>query len=95
MEGYLGGMFKYLTPRQMIEEYIDPTIEKLSKIPMYKGGSKLQNPFVSLNVPVTTPYNIDMAYYTGTDDYLLTRSFATWHNRDYISVKRKEYTSIT
>ena len=36
-----------------------------------------------------------MGFFSGTDDYLYTRRFSRWLDRDYITIKRKDYVSIS
>ena len=54
----LGGWFVELTPKQLIEGYVDPVMEKMSKTPLYLGGDMTLNPWVSIdNYPATAPPN--------------------------------------
>lgn len=50
---------------------------------------------MAINLSPTTPLNNPIALFSGTDDSMYIRSFAKWLDRDYISIKRKDYDSMT
>jgi len=65
----LGGLFTYKTPRQYIEGFTDANLEALYNTPIFMGGDKTNNPFLSLNMPPTRPQNNPISFFTGVDDY--------------------------
>lgn len=69
IEGTMGGMFLYRTPREYIEGYVDPTVYGLSQIPLYRGGDMTTDPLLSINRAPTTPLDVRMSFFTGTDGY--------------------------
>ena len=87
IEGGMGGMFLYRSPRDYIEGYEDPTVKFLTTVPLYKGGDKTTDPFLSINRALTTPANVSMSFFTGTDDYLMTRRFGSWLDQSKITIK--------
>jgi hypothetical protein len=95
IEGGLNGVFQYRTPREYIEGYTDPLIFQMSQTPVYNGGDQTNDPFISINNSPTQPPKNLIAFFTGTDDYLYTRRFARWLDLEYISMKRKDYDSIS
>ena len=50
---------------------------------------------MSLNDSPTNPKDNPITFLTGTDNYLYTRSFAKWLDQELITMKRKDYTSLT
>jgi hypothetical protein len=95
IEGAMGGMFVYRTPKEFTVGYNDPIVSILSKQPLYKGGDGTSSPLMSINTSPTSPNNYPIAFFTGDGDYLFTRRFALWLDRPFITVKRKEYTTLT
>lgn len=71
----LEGLITYLTPRQMIEGYEDPLVATLNKTPLYMGGDNTTSAFLSLENPPTHPANNTVAFFTGVDDYVKTRTY--------------------
>jgi hypothetical protein len=61
---------------------------------MWNGGDQTNDPFMSLNESPTNPKNNPITFFTGKDNYKLTRSFAKWLDVDYITLKRKDYNTI-
>ncbi len=49
---------------------------------------------MSLNESPINPKNNPVVFFTGTDDYLLTRSFGQWLGKSYISMAEKDYKNI-
>lgn len=95
IEGSMGGMFVFRTPKEMCEGYNDPIVSTLSKEPVYKGGDATSSPLMSINTSPNSPNNYSIAFFTGEGDYLYTRTFAQWLDRPYITMKRKEYKTIS
>ena len=91
----MGGMFVKRTPQEFTVGYYDPIVSILNKQPLYKGGDATASPYMSINTSPTQPNDYPIAFFTGNGDYTYTRTFARWLDRPYISIKRKEYTSIT
>ena len=87
-------MFLYRTPREYIEGYLDPIVYGLTQLPLYKGGDATADPKLSINRAPTTPLNVPMSFFTGTDDYTLTRRFGTWLDNNAITIKRKDYVNL-
>lgn len=58
------------------------------------GGDQLTPPFLSLNNAPTAPNNYDIALFSGSDDYMWTRTYSQWLGVDYISMPRKDYDSL-
>jgi hypothetical protein len=75
----LGGFFKLLTPRQVIEGYQDAVLIELQQRPVYMGGDLTVDPWVSIdNNPVSKPANAEVTFNTGTDNSTMTRQFEAW-----------------
>lgn len=91
----LEGMITYLSPRQMIEGYTDPLVATLNKTPLYMGGDNTTSSFLSLNNPPTHPKNNTIAFFTGEDDYTMTRTYGQWLGQENILMAGKQYTSMT
>lgn len=67
----------------------------MSQQPVYLGGDQLNSYFLSINQSPTGPANNSIGFFSGTDDYRYTRRFSRWLDRDYITIKRKDYLSIS
>jgi len=80
------GMFTYKTPREMIEGYSDPIIEKLNATPVYQGGDQLTSPVLSLDNPPTHPVDNPISLFTGEGNYLNTRRYGAWLDQDIIKI---------
>ena len=78
----------------MIEGYNDPLIEQLALLPIYEGGDKTTSSFLALNNPPTHPTDNNVAFFTGVDDYTMTRSYGQWLGQEFIQMQGKQYTSI-
>ena len=91
----LEGLIMKLTPREMIEGYNDPLVETLNKTPLYMGGDNSTSAFLSLNDPPTHPKNNTVSFFTGEDDYRMTRQYGQWLGQENILMKGKQYTSMT
>lgn len=74
----LSGVLTIRSPRDMIEGYNDPLIEQLALLPIYEGGDKTTSSFLALNNPPTHPTDNNVAFFTGVDDYTMTRSYGQW-----------------
>lgn len=90
----LTGMYTKKSPREMIEGYNDPLIETLYTMPVYMGGDQTTSPFLSLDVAPTHPANNRIAFFTGVDDYKLTRTYGQWLEEDEILILGKDYKSL-
>lgn len=53
IEGSMGGMFVYRTPKEMCIGYNDPIVSILAEQPLYKGGDATSSPFMSINTSPT------------------------------------------
>lgn len=49
---------------------------------------------MSINRSPTAPVNNPIVFFTGKDDYHYTRSFGKWLDLPYITMKRKDYSSL-
>lgn len=47
----LGGLYKKLTPRQVIEGYMDPVLYKVQQTPVYMLGNPTISTYVSADKP--------------------------------------------
>jgi len=74
---------------------VDPTVFQLGQLPVWNGGDQTNDPFMSLNESPTNPKNNPITFLTGTDNYRYTRSFAKWLGQDTITMKRKDYASLS
>jgi len=50
---------------------------------------------LSLDKPPTHPDDNTVAFYTGEDNYELTRTYAQWLGQDQIMIKAQDYKSLT
>ena len=83
------------TPREYIEGFTDPLLVALSDLPVYLGGDQTTSPFLSLDAPPTHPVNNPIAFFTGEDDYLQTRTYGLWLNSTEITVMAYDYESMS
>ena len=90
----LNGLFIYATPREFIEGYTDPLLQDLNETPIYEGGDQTISPIMSMDAPPTHPPNNPMSFYTGEDDYELTRTYNLWLDADHITIAAKDYESL-
>ena len=90
----LSGLLGWYTPREVIEGYYDPLIETLNSMPIYEGGDSTTSPFLAMNIPPTHPSDNTVAFFTGEEDYTMTRTYGTWLDSPFINMKGKQYTSI-
>ena len=58
------------------------------------GGDATTSPILALNNPPTHPTNNTVAFFTGEEDYTMTRTYGQWLGQEYIMMKGKQYTSI-
>ena len=79
----------------MIEGYNDPLVEALSQLPIYMGGDNTTSPNLSMLHPPTHPSDNEIAFFTGEDDYKMTRVYGEWLGQEFIMIKGKEYKSLT
>ena len=42
------------------------------------GGDKTKSPFFAVKKPPTNPANNTIAFFTGEDEYQMTRSYGQW-----------------
>ena len=91
----LGGLFTFKTPRQFIEGFYDANLEALYNTPIYMGGDKTINPFLSLNMRTTNPQNNPISFFTGVDDFELTRQMGSWLDHSNVRVAGKAYNTTT
>jgi len=94
--GY-GGLFRQVTPTDMIngDVYMDETLGRYYKTPVYKGGDKDLNLVLAIDKPVSTfPFNHPVTIFTGEDNPEMTRSIAVWNNLPYANVRCNEYIDI-
>jgi len=78
----------------MIEGYTDPLVATLNETPLYMGGDDTTSAFLALADPPTHPKNNTVAFFTGEDEYEMTRAYGQWLGQDKIMMAGKEYTSI-
>jgi hypothetical protein len=98
IQGTYGGMFASLTPKQIIEGYLDTTlVNKLAQQPIYQGGNILLSGYYQVNVPeaVTPVGSVYDAFFTGEDDFKLTRTWAKFNGKQTVSVNQEEYLNNT
>lgn len=95
IEQGLNGIFQKRTPREYIEGFTDPLVYQLTQTPVWNGGDQTNDAFMSINDSPTNPPNNTMVFFTGTDDYMYTRRVARWLDLDYISIKKRDYDSLT
>ena len=80
----LSGLLTYRTPREVIEGYTDPLVETINATPLYMGGDNTTSAFLALNNPPTHPTGNTVAFFTGEDDYEMTRQYGQWLGQEYI-----------
>lgn len=85
----LSGLLTVRSPREMIEGYTDPLIATLNETPIYMGGDNTTSPILALNDPPTHPKDNTVAFFTGEDDYTMTRTYGQWLGQEYIVMKGK------
>jgi hypothetical protein len=90
----LGGIFVERTPYEYITGYEDPILKQLSLLPVYMGGDQTVSPTLSIASSPTTPPNNNIRFFTGVDDYSLTRSYAKWLDSETITIQYQDYQSI-
>ena len=91
----MSGLVKQRTPRELIEGYNDTMIESLHEVPLYEGGDATAQAYYSLSNPPQRPANSSVAFFTGQNDYKMTRQYATWQNTTNIMLNGTYYTSIS
>ena len=64
-------------------------------MPVYQGGDQTTSPFLAIDMPPTHPVNNPIAFFTGENDYLMTRTYALWLNSTEILVNANDYESIS
>ena len=87
----MGGLFSHRTAREYIEGYTDPTLVKMSKNPFYIGGTQGMN---QTSLAFMPDEHTPLGFYTGKDDYLLTKTYSSYHGSQYITIPSKEYVSL-
>lgn len=91
----LEGLLTYRSPRELIEGYTDPLVAQLNAMPVYMGGDNTTSPVLAMNKPPTHPDNNTIAFFTGEDQYEMTRTYGKWLGSEYIQMAGKEYVSIS
>lgn len=71
----LSGVLTIRSPREIIEGYTDPLVAQLATMPIYMGGDATTSPILALNNPPTHPTNNTVAFFTGEEDYSMTRTY--------------------
>ena len=71
----LSGVLTIRSPREMIEGYTDPLVAELATMPIYMGGDKTTSPVLALVNPPTHPTDNTVAFFTGQEDYTMTRRY--------------------
>lgn len=79
----------------MAEGYTDPLVATLNETPLYMGGDNTTSAKLALNDPPTHPKNNTIAFFTGEDDYPMTRAYGQWLGQENILIAGKQYTSLT
>lgn len=74
----LSGVLTLRSPREMIDGYYDPLIGTLNETPVWMGGDNTTSAFLSLADPPTHPKNNRVSFFTGQDDYQMTRTYGQW-----------------
>lgn len=90
----LTGLIAPYTPREVIEGYEDPLIQQLNAMPIYMGGDNTTSATLAMSNPPTHPTDNRVAFFTGEEDYEMTRVYGNWLEQNYIMIKAKQYTSI-
>ncbi len=62
---------------------------------MYINGDQTNDPFMGINLSPAYPCDNPIMMFTGTDDHLYTRQVARWLDLDYITIKKKDYDTIS
>jgi len=58
-------------------------------MPIYEGGDNTTSPFLSLSNPPTHPTDNIIAFFTGEEDYTMTREYGQWLGQENIMIKGK------
>jgi len=69
IEGALGGIFLKRTPEEFIDGYYDPTVFKMSQLPVFMNGDQTNEILMGINMSPMYPKNNKVAMFTGTDDH--------------------------
>lgn len=85
----LGGLFKPLTPKMLIEGYTDSHAEYFMKKPVFMGGE----PSIVANFGVDPPNrysitNSTISMFTGVSDDDLVRQFSLWNNMPTMNIQK-------
>lgn len=85
----LGGLFKPITPKMLIEGYTDSHAEYFMKKPVFMGGE----PSIVANFGIDPPnrsslYNSTVQMYTGVSDDDLVRQFSLWNGDANMNVQK-------
>ena len=59
------------------------------------GGDQTVSPFLSLDAPPTHPKNNQISFFTGEDNYKLTRSMGLWLGEKNMKVPGIDYLTLT
>ena len=63
----------------------------MSQNAVYNNGDHTNDPILGINRSPAYPANNKIMMFTGTDDSQFTRRMARWLERDFISMKRRDY----
>jgi hypothetical protein len=58
------------------------------------GGDNTTSAFLAFKNLPTNPTDNNVVFFTGVDDYKMTRKYGQWLGQEYIKITGKEYTSI-
>lgn len=83
-----------ISPNALLNGYNDTLIETLNELPIYMGGDNSTSPLLAVSQPPTHPANNTVAFFTGQDEYMMTRTYGKWIDQEYIKMRGKEYKSI-
>ena len=78
-----------------MDGYTDPIVYRMSQAPLYANGDQTNDLLMGINMSPSYPKNNKIMMFTGTDDHSFTRRMAKWLEREYITMKRKDYKSLT
>lgn len=91
----LGGLFRPMTPWQIITGYTDQVLYQMSQFPIFMGGDQTLNPHLSIdNNPVTKPADASITFLTGETDAAQTRQVSSWLGSAFVTVQTQVYESL-
>ena len=84
-----------MTAREVINGYEDPLLYEINQVPIYKGGNQTSEYIQSLLRTPQAHNNVKISMFSGIEDeYLQTRKIARYEDKDYISVRKRDYATI-